>query len=381
VAKRSEVVAVEALRAENRALRNAIGLLHRVASLVAAPPELEATCYALLTGVTAGVGLGLNRAMLFVCDESDRDVLRGYAAVGPADRLEADRVWKTIEAEEPDLTTLYQAGLRQRTQPGELDRRVRQTRIVVTADNPVALALRRGELVHGIGDDLDGLLHLPTAVAAPLRGPRSVHGVLCADNAFTGRRLDPPTELVFGLIAEYAGTALESAHHFEQLAAEARTDALTGLGHHGTLMDDLARAAGAVADGSLGLVMVDLDDFKQVNDTHGHLAGDALLAEVAERMRAAARQGEAPYRYGGEEFALILRDADTATAAEVADRIRHTIADRPFPVGDRHALTVTCSLGVASLPADASDPHALVAAADDALLRAKAAGKNRVERT
>ncbi len=361
---------------ENRSLRAAILLLHRIANLVASAPELEPTCYALLTGVTAGVGLGLNRAMLFVRDDDDRDHLRGFAAVGPADLAEADEVWRSIEAEDPDLQALYEAGMQQRSSPGELDGWVRRTRVPLDGDSPVALALRRGELVRSEGsDDLGGLIHLPTCVAAPLRSRNSVHGVLCADNRYTGRSLEPTHELVFGLLADHAGTALEAAHHFERVAAQARTDALTGLGHHGALMDHLRQAL--AAGGSVGLAMVDLDDFKAVNDTLGHLAGDALLAGVADRMRAVARQGEEPYRYGGEEFAVVLIGADAGTAADVGERIRRAIGGRPFPVGERDSVTVTCSVGVA---AGIVDAVGLVAAADGALLRAKAGGKDRVER-
>lgn len=366
------------LREENRSLRAAILLLHRIANLVAAAHELEPTCYALLTGVTAGVGLGLNRAMLFVRAEDDRGALRGFAAVGPADLAEADQVWRSIEAEDPDLQALYEAGLQQRTHPGELDRLARQTTVPIDGDSPIALAMRRGELVHGGTDDLGGLLHLPTCVAAPLRSHGTVHGVLVADNRFTGRTLEPTRELVFGLLADHAGTALEAARHFEHVAAQARTDALTGLGHHGALMDHLDRAFSTGAP--LGLAMVDLDDFKSVNDTLGHLAGDALLAGVAARMRAVARADEAPYRYGGEEFAVVLSGADLDTASDVGERIRCAIGERPFPVGDRRSITVTCSVGVAALLPDATDATPLVAAADEALLRAKARGKNRVER-
>ena len=105
---------VRRLEGENESLRAAILLLHRIANLVRTPVELEPTCYALLTGVTAGVGLGLNRAMLLLVDEEDRRRLKGVAAVGPADRQEADRVWRSIEAHAPDLETLHEAGDRLR---------------------------------------------------------------------------------------------------------------------------------------------------------------------------------------------------------------------------------------------------------------------------
>lgn len=373
---------LQSLEDENESLRGAIMLLHRISDLVRGSVEIEPACYALLTGVTAGVGLGLNRALLFLVDETDRSVLRGGAAVGPADADEADRAWRSIKAEDPDLETLYQQGLRQREHPGPLDRLVRSLVVSAGGDTPVALALRHGTVVTSQGsDDLGGLLHLPTAVAAPLRGKTSVRGVLYGDNCFTGRSLAAGAQLVFGLLADHAGRAIEIAHRFEQVAQLGRTDALTGLPHHGTLMEELGRAVDQAHAGGtpLGLIMIDLDDFKQVNDTLGHLAGDALLAGVASRIRAVARAGEAPYRYGGEEFTLVLPKSDRAVAAAVAERVRRAVADEPFVVGSDRAISITCSVGVASNPQDAQDAQGLVAAADAALLRAKRLGKDRVE--
>jgi diguanylate cyclase (GGDEF)-like protein len=367
------------LEEENESLRGAILLLHRIANLVRTPMEVEATCYALLTGVTAGVGLGLNRAMILLVDETDRRRLKGAAAVGPADAEEADRVWRSIEADAPELETLYEAGLAQHARHGKLDQRVRSLLVDVQGASPVALAMRSGALVAGLGDDdLDGLLDVPTSVAAPLRGRGVVRGVLYADNVFTGRKLPEVAQLVFALLADHAGRALEGARRYEQVAQDARTDALTGLGHHGVFMEELGRAVGRAAGRALGLVMIDLDDFKRVNDTPGHLAGDALLAGVAERMRGVVRTGESPYRYGGEEFAVVLPGADLRAAAAVGERIRRAVGGSPYAVSAGVSLSVTCSVGVASLAGAGHSAVDLVAAADAALLRAKAAGKDRV---
>lgn len=373
---------VAELERENADLRRVIGLLHRISNLVRESLELEPTCYAVLTGVTAGVGLGLNRAMLFLADDRDRDHVRGLAAVGPADAEEADRVWKSIASTAPDLWTLYSAGLRQRDAPGELDRQVRRTQVPVQGRSPIALALRRAELVLGERDqdDLGGLLHLPTAVAAPLRGKDTVRGVLYADNRFSGRALDPAAELAFSLVAEHAGRAIESAHHYERIAARARTDALTGLGHHGTMMEAVQAAvrAARTRGTALALAMIDLDDFKRVNDTLGHRAGDALLAGVAERLASVLRAREVPFRYGGEEFAVLLPGVPESELGPIGERLRRAVAERPFNLTAGQTLGVTCSVGVAAL-APESDAEQLFAAADAALLRAKAAGKNRVE--
>ncbi len=373
---------IAALEQEVASLRAAITLLHRIHTLVRSAIDVEATCAAVLTGVTAGVALGLNRAMIFLLAD-DRTRLVGAAAVGPADAAEADRIWRAIEAEAPDLDKLRAAGAR-RARPGGLDARVRATEVLAGGDSPIAIALRRAAPVVEAGtDDLDGLLHLPTSVAAPLHGRRGVIGVLYADNRFTGRRVDPVAQTVFGMVADHAGRAIESARKVEALKREASHDPLTGLGHRGALRGELARAVarGASRRRPVGLAMIDIDDFKRVNDTLGHLVGDAVLRGVADRMRGVVRARERLFRYGGEEFALVLPGADREAAARVGERLRRAVAAEPYDVGGAEPLRVTCSVGVASLPADGADAEALLGAADGALLRAKAHGKNRVEQT
>jgi len=372
---------IERLERENADLRNAVALLHRVATLVRRSLELEPTCYAILTGVTAGVGLGLNRAMLFLVDEGDRGRLRGAAAVGPSDAEEADRVWRSIEADAPDLETLYQAGLTRRDELGPLDQRVRATQVDVSGDSPVARCLRQSAIVHRVGtDDLAGLLDIATCVAVPLHGQRGLVGVLYGDNRFSGRLLDEDTERVLELVAAHAGRAIESAHTFERLARQARTDALTGLGHHGAMMGAIAEQMSAARDGGgvLSLAMIDLDDFKRINDEHGHLVGDALLAGVASRLGDVLRAGASLYRYGGEEFAALLPGVGGAELRSVGERLRVALANGSFPVGEIGALAATCSVGMAQLTASHGDVNAFIAAADEALLRAKREGKNRV---
>jgi diguanylate cyclase (GGDEF)-like protein len=376
---------VDRLRREVVTLRAAIELLHRIGNLVGGALELEPTCYAVLTAVTAGVGLGFNRAMLFLMEDPTRKPckLRGVCAVGPVDRDEADRVWKSIEAEAHDLETLYESGLRHHRDPGRLDQRVRRTLVDPDGDTPVALALRRGVTVMGEGDDdLDGLFHTPTSIAAPLGRAHGVAGVLYADNTFTGRRIEPVDEQVFSMVAEHAGRAITNARRFEEVAGAARTDALTGLRHHGAFMVDLGLEVldAKAAHRPLGLAMIDLDAFKQVNDRYGHLAGDALLAGLASRMRGVIRGGEGIYRYGGDEFAVLIPGADRSAAALVGERLHATISGQPFALNHERSVPVTCSVGVASMPEDAEDVTGLVEAADRAMFEAKESGKDRVGR-
>ncbi|MFO0568720.1 MAG: GGDEF domain-containing protein [Polyangiaceae bacterium] len=123
--------------------------------------------------------------------------------------------------------------------------------------------------------------------------------------------------------------------------------------------------------------MIDLDDFKRVNDRHGHLAGDALLAGLGRRLRAVLRAGESPFRYGGEEFAVLLPGVSHADLAGIGERLRRAVAGAPFPVDAERRLDVTCSVGL-TLSEPEDDTERFVERADRALFDAKHAGKNRV---
>jgi diguanylate cyclase (GGDEF)-like protein len=137
----------------------------------------------------------------------------------------------------------------------------------------------------------------------------------------------------------------------------------------------------ATASGEpLGFAMIDLDDFKKINDRYGHPAGDALLAGIAARLCGVVRACGGVYRYGGEEFAMLIPHGDRAAAALVGERLNRAVSAQPFELGGGCVVRMTCSVGVASLPEDAADAGGLVAVADAALLRAKARGKNCVER-
>ena len=368
------------LRAENQALRRSIALLHEISTLVRAAQELEPTFYALLTGVTAGVGLGMNRAAIFLVDHANQGWLKGMAAVGPADDEEADRVWRAIEEDGADLQALYEAGLRERERPGRFDKAIRELEVDPRGQSPLALALRRGRTVAGEGDDdLGGLLHVPTTLAAPLRGQSRIRGVLVADRRFSREPADGGQRLVFDLLADHAGRAVENAEHFERLAREARTDTLTGLGSRRSFEERLEEiAAAALVDGpSVGLLLIDIDDFKSLNDAHGHPSGDKVLSEVGQRLCAALRPGEG-FRYGGDEMAIVLPGVRQKSLAAAADRLWKAVTDAPVELPSGGTIRIACSIGGAMLPGRAEDAEGLLGAADDALLRAKKDGKNRI---
>jgi diguanylate cyclase (GGDEF)-like protein len=176
-----------------------------------------------------------------------------------------------------------------------------------------------------------------------------------------------------------AGGNVEADYH-QELYRLAIVDALTGLYNRRYLIDYLERelARSARYHRPLALLMLDIDHFKTINDQLGHLAGDLTLRGLADCMRSEVRSDELLARYGGEEFAAVLAETDQAEAAEVAERIRLAVQNRPFDFEDQR-YSVTVSLGVASVRADEVLPaHELIRHADERLYLAKRQGRNRV---
>jgi diguanylate cyclase (GGDEF)-like protein len=177
----------------------------------------------------------------------------------------------------------------------------------------------------------------------------------------------------------FAGPILRLLGDFRRVASQASTDALTGLANRRMLDEELAlewRRADRVGS-SLAFVLVDLDNFKAVNDTHGHQAGDSVLRSVGTILAGGVRQVDLAGRYGGEEFALILPDTDLEGAQTLAERLRARLAETRIELPEGGRLTTTASFGVAA-KGELPSADSLVASADEALYEAKRAGKNRV---
>jgi diguanylate cyclase (GGDEF)-like protein len=170
----------------------------------------------------------------------------------------------------------------------------------------------------------------------------------------------------------------------ERTAEAAATDALTGLSNHRRFQQLIAKEIERAHrfDRPLSLALIDLDDFKQVNDTYGHLAGDEVLRTVAEVLRVESRVVDEPARYGGEEFAIALPETPVEGALEVAERIRRRLERTRISLPDHGGeVTVEASIGVSGTPDSMLDAKSLIEAADAALYQAKREGKNRVVRT
>jgi diguanylate cyclase (GGDEF)-like protein len=212
-------------------------------------------------------------------------------------------------------------------------------------------------------------------VAVPLPGEAAPLGLVtiftrAADHTFGEEQISELEEL-----ATRAGPAIENARRFREARQLADLDALTGLHNrryfHETLAREVARAHRY--DRNLALIIFDLDDFKAINDRIGHLTGDGVLAEAAERVREVVRTADIACRVGGDEFAVILPESKLADADQLYARLQKAVSTRP--VGEAGPLTI--SAGVAELQPD-DDAIAFFQRADHALYGAKEAGKGQV---
>jgi diguanylate cyclase (GGDEF)-like protein len=277
--------------------------------------------------------------------------------VGPI----ADELERVIEAAERDVFTISAEVGPELLGALEGDEGAERTRRAVSAHD---------QGVHALSIGLRSLVD----------GPEYLGAISIA------RRGEPFTREEEELLEYLAGqsvVSIENASLHEAVERQAVTDELTGLANVRAFISILDRELERSRrfDTPVGLVMIDLDDFKLVNDTFGHQQGDEVLAQVAGVLRDLSRDLDAPVRYGGEELAVILPQTDAAGSARHAERVRQAVvALKVQRVGGGGTLSVTASFGVAAVPEDARDRAGLIAAADAALYRAKRAGKNRVER-
>jgi diguanylate cyclase (GGDEF)-like protein len=213
-----------------------------------------------------------------------------------------------------------------------------------------------------------------SGVVVPVRAEGETVGTLSAFSRATSRRLGEAEIEELERLAQRAGPALDNARRFAEARALADLDALTGLHNrryfHELLQREVARAHRYRRQ--LTLIVFDLDDFKAVNDRVGHLSGDAVLAEVAARVRAVVRSADIACRVGGDEFAVILPEASRAEAERLATRIARGV--RGEAIGQAGVLHV--SAGIAELTGG-ENAAALFERADEALYRAKELGKAR----
>ena len=209
----------------------------------------------------------------------------------------------------------------------------------------------------------------------PLKSRDKLIGILALGKKESGGSYSHEDIELVASIANQAGIIIENAHLFTQAQVRASTDELTGLYNHRHFHERLEQeiARGSRFGSTFSLIMLDIDLFKSYNDIYGHLAGDQVLRKVGHYIGSSIRGIDLAFRYGGEEFGIILPEARLDDAYKVAERIRKTIESKT----SSRAMPITASLGVANWPNDGVMKEEIIGRADAALYRAKQTGRNR----
>jgi diguanylate cyclase (GGDEF)-like protein len=315
--------------------------------------------------------LSLRRIGETFASNLDRDALLEIVVRTAVDAVDAQGGHALMLNEDGDeLERIARVG---QTEDGALD-------AARTAEQRV---MAEGEPAYADADGGHALTHPLHAGPAELESPDRVTGLISVWRE--GRPFGRRERELFHYLAGQAAVSIENIGLHETVERQAITDELTGLSNRRrfqeTLLAEVERSKRFGQE--LALVLLDIDDFKTVNDTYGHQQGDLVLREIARVLRESSREIDEAARYGGEELAVILPGTGLDGAFELAERIREGIEGLRLTIlgdDDAEPLRVTASLGAAALPACGEDARTLVAAADEALYQAKRAGKNQTAR-
>lgn len=353
--------------------------------------DLRETLYVLLTGVTSGDGLGFNRAFLYLTDEGRRS-LRATLAIGPNSEEEAHRIWEDMEQQGFTLETILKRYDRFLTdeKASALSRSFQRSWMKLTTDGPEAAELSHKVLgrvfrtrePHFSNEESLVLpetdITLEHLVMVPLVLDGQSVGLLAADNLYNGREVTNRDIKDAAGLANLCAVAVQRARLLERIKEMANRDGLTGLANRRRFDETFPElvAQSTHTGRPLSLLILDIDDFKEVNDRFGHLAGDALLKVLAATIKDRIRTADLAARYGGDEVVVVLPGADLEAAVSVARSITEELALRMAETGKILAPTASCTVSVGAAQLEPGDnPQSLIARADRALYEAKARGK------
>ena len=366
-----------------------LAVLYEVNNAMRSSLELNPILYTILTGVTAHSGLGFNRAILFLVNTHDR-CLEPRTAIGPESGEHAQQIWEYISESNQHIDDLIKEDKVEQNikSQSSLFDSIKDLKIPLKDnDNLLAKAYHDGSPSHITPDQIAQysddifLKHFQTneLVIVPLKAKDKVNGIIIADNLYTQKVISDDDLKMFLMLANQAGLAIENSRLYEIVKHKSHTDSLTLLWNHGFFQDKLAEEVKKTRENKkpLSLLILDLDNFKALNDNCGHQNGDIILKEVSNLLKDSSREIDYVCRYGGEEFSIILTQTNKETGYSVAERIRQKIEQYIFPSFSLYQdQKVTVSIGLATYPDDAENNNDLISQADRAMYKAKFSGKN-----
>jgi diguanylate cyclase (GGDEF)-like protein len=365
-------------------------MLYEVSNAMRTTLKLDQVFYIILTALTSHEGLGFNRAMLFLVNDKD-NTLEGAMGIGPHSAEEAGKIWHYLAQSEMTLDDFVAAYDNFKRDPeSKLNTIVKGMKIPLREDMGVlALTILEGmpfeitteDARNKVSPDIIRTLNTNFFVTIPLKTKDRVLGAILVDNVFNRKPITKNDVRMLTMFANHAGLAIENSRLYEETVYLSNIDWLTKLWNYGRFQQlltvEIEKAR--ISSVPLCLVMIDVDNFKNYNDTHGHLKGDEALRNIAAIFQDKSRKCDSVARYGGEEFAIIMPNTIKDNAKLFADRLRSEV--EKFYAQDSAIIPekrLTISAGVAVYPDDAVTKDELISMADVALYQAKHSGKNRV---
>ncbi|KAA0546076.1 diguanylate cyclase [Bacillus sp. BGMRC 2118] len=350
--------------------------------------HFEKLLQTILTAVTAGHGLGFNRAMILLKDEDGRR-LRGIMGTGPMSAEEGYAIWEDITKNRYKLSELIERKEVEETADIELNEIVKNLEIKLDEPSFLTKTLESGNPLHISNEDSGDkmlqtfreLFNMKELVVFPLINQMEKVGLLIIDNPVNNRPITAIDIESVIPVANQAAIAIQHSLLYTKVQDMALKDGLTDLYNQRAFQTLLDQVYPKEKDGKeLSLILLDIDFFKHFNDTNGHLLGNEILIEMATVIKKSIRKSDMAFRFGGEEFVVLLPDTVKVEAVEIAERIRKNVEDTKFPSEEHQpGGRLTVSVGVASSAGNTGKlPYDLFDIADKALYEAKDKGKNRV---
>jgi diguanylate cyclase (GGDEF)-like protein len=327
--------------------------------------------------------------MFFLVNKENRS-LDGKLGIGPLSVEEVDKGWHTMAGPKFTLQNLMLSYEKFKKDPeSKLNSAVKDISLPLTEDMGVlALTALEGmpfeinsdEARSRVNSEIQGLLNLNNFVTIPLKTRDRTLGIIVVDNIFSGTPITKDNLRILNMFADHAALAIENSRLYEKTVHLSRTDWLTGLWNTRYFNEklDSALSKARIEEDHLGLLMIDIDNFKKYNDSLGHQKGDHAIKRVAHILNGSSRKTDFVCRYGGEEFCIIMTGIDKKDGEMIGERLRRKV-EEIFKEDDSipEELKLTVSLGLSTFPSDGDSKDDLIYKADKALYTAKHTGKNR----